>query len=244
MTRAATLLTPLVAQVLLAQPSAITLEQPAKPPSNIIGHAHVFADKNQTITLNTPHPQQQKITAHLYRTTGNTLSPVGNPITISPTNKFKTTIRVDFPKSEKPTQYTLVLSTRPRIRLHITAHPKNLLHPLQHLAPPPLQLLNTPPSTTKAFNQLGIPSRVLNDLNGVWGGMLILQNDKDSDLSHLKATRIIIVSPVLTESKEIWVSDKPNQWRITIPRHYLDPEHLKTAAGQANLKRILLSHPR
>jgi len=238
------LLCALFSPVLLGKPTAITLEGSSSHTPSDIGHIHVFSGKTQIIKLNIIPSFKEKISAYLYRKAGSTLVPVANPFPVTASEKIPTTITVDFPKSEKTTQYVLIFNTLPKAHLTITAHPPTLLAPIRKSAKhTPIQFFNASAKLLKIFHHFSIPSRVLDDLNSVSEGVLILSDTNHPNLDNITANRIIISSASIPKNREIWVSHKPHQWKITIPSYYLAPDYLKTAAGQACLKRIIISNP-
>lgn len=240
-----TALSLLLTPVIFAQQPSIRLKPATASQPHLLGHAHVFADKQQTLHLCSIPPLKKNLRATLYRAAGKILTPSGDPISIPPTLKPDTPVTIDFPRSEKQLHYTLVLNTRPKTRLNITVHPTNLLKPVrQYTKTSPLQLFNAPDQLPNTLHQLRIHSSVLTDLNRVSKGALIVFAHNKPKLSNLRASRIIVIDPTLASNREIWVSTQPGQWRITLPSHYLDPKRLHTAKGQADLKRILLTTPR
>lgn len=229
----------------IGHPDEITLPRATCAPPFVIGKTHVFADRNQTIQLNLPG--EEAINAQLYRTAGNTAAPAGEPIRITPVKNKPTPIRIDFPRSNKPTQYLLIFDSPDKPRLKITALPLEHLHYLRRVTgKEPITLVNPPQDLGETFRQLGIGSRIQNTPSPRKSGILVFFRKQISEPTPeqvKRAKRLIIVNPTCSPHQEVWISTKPDTWRITVPRHYFNPDLLLTANGQATLIHTLLDVP-
>lgn len=226
----------------IAHPKTISLFSEKTSPNGIIGHTYVFSEKNQILQLNLP--EKEKITAQLYRIVGQTVIPIPTPVTLTAQPDRSTSIHIDFPQSEKPTQYTLVFHTPNISRLNITALSTKHLATLQKIATKtPITLINPPEGLTDSLRQLSIPSRVHNTPTPPRGGMLIFFKKNNQQHPNIQAQRLIIVNPPGETDQEIWIQCRKNTWKISVPFHYFTKKSLSSAHGQLRLKEILLNTP-
>jgi hypothetical protein len=175
----------------------ITLPGDPNVPPSVIGHTHVFADKDQTIQLNLPG--EESIKAQLYRAAGNTVVPAGAAILANPIKNKATPISIDFPQSDKPTQYILIFEAPGKPRLKITALPLEHLHQLRlATGKKPITLVNPPHGLGDTFRQLGIVSRTQSSAQTRKAGILVFFKKQITDPTPgqvLRAKRVIIVNP-------------------------------------------------
>ena len=212
---------------------------PAGPSAPNIGHIHVFADGGQTIRLLVPGNGSVK--AQLYRRAGTTVVPAGEPIAVPCSGHEPTAIKIDFPRSEKVTRYTLVFFSAGRSRIDITALPLNHLDPLRKIAGgKPIVLVHPPQGVADALRRLDVPCVTQGPEEAGKEDIVVLFRDPEDKPAPVKARRVIMVEPPARPDREIWVSSKPGSWQVTVPARCLTREVLLTASGQAKLTELLL----
>lgn len=227
---------------LLAFGHATEFALPARPSSPHLGHTHVFADDGQTISLQVPG--KGSVNAQLYRQAGTTVIPAGQPIAVPCSGHEPSAIKIDFPRSEKPTRYMLIFFSEGRPRIDITALPLKHLDPLRKIARgKPIVLVRPPQEVAAAFRQLEVP--FVEQGSGDVGkeDTVVCFSDTEDKPAPLKARRVVMVEPSTIPGREIWISRKPGSWNVTVPARYFTRDILLTASGQAKLIELLLGTP-
>jgi len=227
----------------------ISLATPWIQPSDVVGHAHVFAAKNQSISLVFPPPRPKTIAARLYRTGGKTLAPESEPILVSPGDDGVASLTIDFPESDRPTRHLLVFEFPKKQILEITAHPKSLLDPLRESAKRhPLVIVRAPAGLAAVLEALRLPAEFKDTApETAKAPVIVFPSNANHRLpAKLEAPRIIVVRPENAGEewrREIWVQPAPNRWKISVPAAAFHPAFLADPAGQVALLRLLTADP-
>ncbi len=226
--------------IVFGHPRKISL--PTDTPFPRIGHVHAFADKGQTIPVLIPGDAEIK--AHLFRLTGSTTIPTGPPILVPASDHAPTPITIDFPPSEKPTQYILVFDTPERPRLRITVLPLNHLDTLRNATrTAPIHLVRSPGETTHSLQQLGLSVQDSEAPPTEKNPITIVFNPTSDEARTLRSARNILVDPACPKGRQTWVSRNPGKWRITVHPETFTSQTLGTASGQAMLAELLQGQP-
>jgi hypothetical protein len=220
----------------------------------LIGHIYVFSKKQQIIRINAP--LNKSIHAQLYRVAGNSVAPTGKPITITQKNNAPTKLTIDFPASDRQTQYMLIFDIPKKKHINITALPNNHLDRLRKITlTSPVILVHPPEGIAETLRQLDITSVTQAPPSQTKGKIVIYFRNNNQPLPRIKAERLLIVSnksktktktkiqTKIKTNQEIWIQQTNNSWKIVIPTHYITAETLLTAQGQAQLHHLLLNTP-